>query len=163
MNAICKHLATEIDICLDTQVAPLKGTVDHWSLVDEDDAEIGRFDVAVIAVPAGQAATLLCAAPQLADQAGSAEMTGCWAVMFAFADSIDLGFDAAFVHQSPLSWIACNSSKPERNGVIARLGHCMQVHSGLKITSTIHSMRSSDCSLASFGKQSEHHLQHIRT
>ena len=35
--------------------------------------------------------------------------------MLAFPSSLGLEFDGAFVHGSPLSWIARNSSKPGRN------------------------------------------------
>jgi predicted NAD/FAD-dependent oxidoreductase len=45
-----------------------------------------------------------------------AKMQGCWAVILAFDASLELPFDGAFVHESPLSWIARNSSKPERSG-----------------------------------------------
>ena len=41
-------------------------------------------------------------------------MHGCWAAMLAFDASLGLPFDGAFVHESPLSWIARNDSKPER-------------------------------------------------
>jgi predicted NAD/FAD-dependent oxidoreductase len=43
-------------------------------------------------------------------------MRGCWALMLRFAAPVDLPFDAAFVNQGPLRWIARNSSKPGRSG-----------------------------------------------
>ena len=42
-------------------------------------------------------------------------MSGYWAAMIALDASPDVGFDAAFIQQSPLSWIARNSSKPKRS------------------------------------------------
>ena len=36
--------------------------------------------------------------------------------MLSFDSPLNLDFDAAFVYQSPLSWIARDSSKPGRNG-----------------------------------------------
>jgi len=36
-------------------------------------------------------------------------------VMLAFEESLNLGFDGAFVHQSPLSWLARNNSKSGRD------------------------------------------------
>ena len=36
-------------------------------------------------------------------------------MMLAFPSSLGLEFEGAFVHGSPLSWIARNSSKPGRN------------------------------------------------
>lgn len=41
-------------------------------------------------------------------------MSPCWAVMAAFADPLDLEMDAAFVHRSPLAWVARNAAKPGR-------------------------------------------------
>lgn len=41
-------------------------------------------------------------------------MTPCWSVLAAFADRLDVPWDGAFVHDSPLSWVARNSSKPGR-------------------------------------------------
>jgi renalase len=41
-------------------------------------------------------------------------MDPCWAVLVAFADRLDVPWDGAFVHDSPLSWVARNSSKPGR-------------------------------------------------
>ena len=42
-------------------------------------------------------------------------MTPCWAVMVAFDSKIQVPWDGAFVHGSPLSWVARNSSKPGRS------------------------------------------------
>jgi predicted NAD/FAD-dependent oxidoreductase len=42
------------------------------------------------------------------------EMTPCWAIMTAFAEPLELGFDGAFIHDSPLTWVARNGSKPGR-------------------------------------------------
>jgi predicted NAD/FAD-dependent oxidoreductase len=64
--------------------------------------------------PAGQAAELLRSVPLLAARARKSPMHGCWAVMLAVTDSLRLGYDGAFVHASPLAWIARNSSKPGR-------------------------------------------------
>ena len=43
-------------------------------------------------------------------------MNGCWAAMLSFGQPLELPFDGAFVHQSLLSWIARNNSKPGRSG-----------------------------------------------
>ena len=41
-------------------------------------------------------------------------MAPCGAVMVTFPRPLDLGWDAAFVSESPLSWVARNGSKPDR-------------------------------------------------
>lgn len=115
MNAIGKHLAADLDITLQTRAIPPRRDGNQWRLASEDGIDLGLYDFVVVSAPAGQAADLLAAAPELAQQARSAVMTGCWTVMLAMADPRDFPFDAAFVHDSPLSWIARNDSKPGRD------------------------------------------------
>ncbi len=115
MNAICKHLATGLDVQCQTRVAPLVREQELWHLHSEDGTELGKFDFAVTTAPPAQAAALLNVASRLAAQAEGTPMNGCWAVMVAFETPLPLEFSAAFVHNSPLSWIARNSSKPDRD------------------------------------------------
>ena len=117
MNAICKHLAKNMNVKFHTRVAPLRRVQDRWQLSSDDDSELGLFDVAIVSVPARQTAELmqLLPAAELADRARGVEMHGCWAVMLAVPGTLDLGFDGAFVHDSPLAWIARNNSKPGRS------------------------------------------------
>ncbi len=114
MNALCKHLATGLDVRLKTLVAPLRRLHDQWQVVSHDGTALGDFDAVIVSAPAQQTAALLAAVPEIALVAGRQEMQGCWAVMLAFTTSLGLDFDGAFVHGSPLSWIARNSSKPLR-------------------------------------------------
>lgn len=115
MNAIGKHIASDLTIRLQTQITTPKRIDDKWILASDDGVDLGPFDLVVAAVPASQAAELLAEVPRLADQARDTEMNGCWAVMLAFEESLNLGFDGAFVHQSPLSWISRNNSKVGRD------------------------------------------------
>lgn len=115
MNAICKHLASDLDIQLETRICPLERNANTWRLRDDQGKSLGHFDVAVVSAPAAQTAELLDAAPKLAAHAKQCDMHGCWAVMLAFPNRLDLDFVGGFVHDSPLSWIARNSSKPNRN------------------------------------------------
>ena len=41
-------------------------------------------------------------------------MRGCWALMLRYDAPVDLPFDAAFVNDGPLRWIARDNSKPGR-------------------------------------------------
>jgi renalase len=95
-----------------------------WRLQLEAGAVSQRFDAVVLALPAPQAAALLAqAAPALARRAEAVRMRACWALMLNFAQVLDLGFDAAFVNQGPLRWVARNSSKPGRSGTETWLLH----------------------------------------
>ena len=115
MNAICKHLAHELDVRFGTQVAPLERMEDEWRLTDDENRDLGRFDLAIVSAPAAQTSALLQAAPTLANAASRVTINGCWALMIAFPKTLELELDAAFVHDSPISWIARNSSKPQRD------------------------------------------------
>ena len=112
MNAVAKSIAQDIKVVLNCRVAPPRRCQNEWLLTTTDGDEIGRFDLVVLSAPAGQTADLLSAAPSLAASASQVVMSGCWSVMLGMESSMDCDFDAAFVTNSPLSWIARNSSKP---------------------------------------------------
>jgi len=115
MNAICRHLAADLDTIYRTRIGALEQADEKWRLRTENGADLGPFDAVVVSAPAPQAAALLeDVAPGLAARAACVEMSPCWAVMAAFPGRLDFGFDGAFVIGSPLSWVARNNSKPER-------------------------------------------------
>jgi predicted NAD/FAD-dependent oxidoreductase len=115
MNAICRHLAADLDTIYQTRTGALERAGEQWLLAADNGSEIGLYDAVVVSTPAPQTAELFRdAAPALAARAASVEMSPCWAVMAAYPDRLDLGFDGAFVHNSPLSWVARNGSKPGR-------------------------------------------------
>ena len=114
MNAVCRHLAADVNVHLRTQVRPPDFDQGIWRLCDELESPLGDFDYVVTSAPAPQSSELLAAARDLQQQAELARMHACWAAMLAFDHPLDLPFDGAFVHDSPLSWVARNDSKPER-------------------------------------------------
>jgi predicted NAD/FAD-dependent oxidoreductase len=78
----------------------------------------------VLAIPAPQAVALLReAALSLVGVASGAAMRGCWALMVQLAAPPALDFDAAFVNEGPLRWIARDSGKPGRAGTETWLLH----------------------------------------
>ena len=115
MSAICGHLANGLDVTYGSRIVHLEHRDDRWRLETADGADAGRFDAVVVSAPAPQTAALLAApAPDLAARAGEVEMAPCWAVMASYPHDLELGFDGAFVDDSPLGWIARNRSKPGR-------------------------------------------------
>ena len=111
MSSIGKHIATDLNIRLQTQVTHVERSNKGWSIAADEGIQLGEFNAVVAAIPSHQAASLLSESPDLAERARETKMNGCWALMLAFEQTLGLGFDGAFVHQSPLSWIARNSSK----------------------------------------------------
>ena len=117
MNAVARHLTNGLRVTYASRVVEVLRQDGRWRLVADTGAELGTFDAVVVSAPAPQTAALLeSAAPEVAASAASAPMSPCWAVMVAFDDPLDLPFDAAFVREGPLAWVARNSSKPSRGG-----------------------------------------------
>lgn len=115
MNAICKHLAADVSVQYNTRIAPVRRVADQHQLSDENGANLGSFDIVIVSTPAPQTIELLASVPQLVDRLSHIKMTGCWAVMLELAERSPVQFDGAFVHESPLAWVARNSSKPDRS------------------------------------------------
>ncbi|MBN2560425.1 MAG: FAD-dependent oxidoreductase [Phycisphaerae bacterium] len=114
MNAVTKHLSRTLQLETQTRVASMTRRSDRWLLRDDADRELGVFDVLIVALPATQAADLLSPLPELVQRVRMCQLQPCWAVMAAFESRLELSFDGAFVHDSALSWIARNNSKPGR-------------------------------------------------
>jgi renalase len=114
MTAIAQHLAADLPTRRDTRVVRLERVDETWQVTDAMGQVHGPFSHVIMSLPAPQAADLLV------DHAFAAEtraipMTPCWAVMAAFEKRIETAWDGAFVHGSPLAWVARNSSKPGRD------------------------------------------------
>ena len=122
MSALTRHLAAGLDVESGRRIEAIEGGP-GWYLRDHEGATHGPFDAVVSAVPAPQAATLLRpAAPALAEEAAAVAMQGCWAGVLT-VDGERPAFDAAFVTDHPLRWIARDGSKPGRDGSATWVAH----------------------------------------
>ncbi|MCG8586079.1 MAG: FAD-dependent oxidoreductase, partial [Pirellulales bacterium] len=115
MNAVCKALAEDLHIKRQCRIRSVTRDQGSWSLTNDQGDPMGTFDFVLSSAPPPQTAELLGAAPDIAARAEATPMQACWAVMLTFDSPLGLDFDGAFVHESPLSWVARNSSKPARN------------------------------------------------
>jgi len=118
MNAIAKKLASELDVTLGCSVqridAGAEKDSDTWQLVDSAGIMHGPFDVVIFNCPPLQSGPLLRPYSPVAEKIAKIEMLPCWASMIEIEFPTTLDFDAAFVDQSPLSWICRNDTKPGR-------------------------------------------------
>jgi renalase len=114
MVAPVRQLARHCAVRHDIHVAHVHKEGSGWRLRATTGEDLGHYQVVVTAVPAPQAVPLLAEAPELADRAARVQMAGCWAVLLTFTPPLELPFDGAFVHNSPLSWLARDCSKPGR-------------------------------------------------
>jgi len=101
MSAIARAMADGLDVRYDQRIESL--------------AALHReFDHLVLAVTADQAKPLVAHIPAISTPLASVVTRPCWAVLAAFEERVPARFDGAFVHGSPLRWIARNQSKPKR-------------------------------------------------
>ncbi len=115
MNAMIKSMAEGLNVQLATRiVGAIHSRETGWVLASEAGPISGGFEILVVTPPSEQAVPLLAAAPRLQARAATVRMQPCWAVMATFDFELDPPFDAAFVRNSPLVWIANGGSKPGR-------------------------------------------------
>jgi predicted NAD/FAD-dependent oxidoreductase len=150
MNSPAKFLADAQSVTLGCTVTALHQDGRQWRLASAEQGMLAdRFDVVVLAMPAPQAADLLReAATGLAALARETAMRPCWALMVRLPARVPVPFDAAFINQGPLRWIARDSSKPGRNGPETWLLHANADWSELYIDASAE--RVADCLLEAF-------------
>ena len=117
MTAMASHLADELTIHRSARIVELTRGENGWELTDANGRTYRDYDYVIVSLPAPQS-TLLLGDHALAQEVSAIPMTPCWAVLAAFESRIDVPWDGAFIHGSPLAWVARNSSKPGRNPAI---------------------------------------------
>ena len=119
MNTPVRHLAGRHTVRWDCLVAAVERHADGWRLV-LGSGEVHDVDLAVIAIPAEQAAALLAEpAPDLASHASASISAPCWALMVAFPEPVAVSQDcwaAQDLRDGTVGWAARNSAKPGRTG-----------------------------------------------
>jgi renalase len=117
MNAGAKALSDGIELRCQVEVERVAGAPSGLELFAAGES-VGTFDRVAITAPAPQAANLLAdVAPALADRAGEAQFSPCWAVMAAWKEEtlpgdIDLVRDP--FPEAELAWAVRESAKPGR-------------------------------------------------
>lgn len=115
MNSIGKHLAVDLNLQSETQITKVVAQGANFELLDRDGKTWGPFERVILAIPAEQAAGLLPDFPAMQGPLGAVTMEPCWSAMIVLPDALPVDYAGAFVHDSPLSWVARNSSKPGRD------------------------------------------------
>lgn len=125
MTAPAAWLAAKLALASDVQIDAVRRDGARWRLHAKGAGELdGDYDALVLALPAPQAAPLLRdVAPHHAALADATTMQGCWALMLQYEGPLALGFEAAFVNQGPLRWVARDNAKPGRAGAESWLLH----------------------------------------
>ena len=120
MTSLCRKLAQDQDIQLETRITALTRTANGWLLDTEEQQLEPEFDWVICTAPAPQTREML--ADFLAEEVLSGEgglddvvMSPCFALMQGYNNLPSLPFEAARVKDSPVEWIMLNTSKAGRN------------------------------------------------
>lgn len=120
MKAICQHLSDCIPLKTGVRIASIvrpPQSETGWVLHDDQGDDCGTFDNVILALPAEQAAEIIGDNPtldRLSQQLKQVKMNPCWAMMLTLEQPMDVDWVGAFVHGSPIRWIARNGTKPKR-------------------------------------------------
>lgn len=131
MTSPASAMAQSIAIQTSTTVREIQQQAAGWILNTLESGWIDEtFDCLVLAIPQPQAAVLING-KQISweRQLDEVEMLPCWALMAKVDSGVRVDFDAAFVSQSPLGWLCCNSHKPQRSSQEIWLAHATAVWS----------------------------------
>jgi len=118
MNTPAKQLASGLMLHTSQTIDALSHKDSQWFLQSAEEGAIAQgFDALILAIPGPQALALAQHLdPDIKTIAGQSNMKGCWTLMARFEQRPEVPFEAAFVNQEIISWVARNSSKPQRTG-----------------------------------------------
>lgn len=114
MESLGKHLASDLSVLLDTEVATVVRQPDGYRLTSRTGMPLGEFDIVLWNCPPAQVEKLVPSNCDWRPELAKVEMVPCWAVMVAIENRWEVHFDGAFINDGKLGWMARNSSKPGR-------------------------------------------------
>ncbi|MBT8148241.1 MAG: FAD-dependent oxidoreductase [Gammaproteobacteria bacterium] len=116
MTSLGKELSLGQQVELQTKVGRISPTTTGWTIELESGLQHGPFDWIVSTAPAPQTSILFPAAFQHHRSLEQVRMSACFSLMLGYQADLELPFQAAKVKNSPLGWLAIDSSKPGRSG-----------------------------------------------
>ena len=113
MNQLVKELAKPFDIHRNCRITALQKN-NNWSLVDSNGNMHNDFDWVICTTPSPQAMELLPKNVTFYEHLRASKMVGCFALLIGLDTKKPTPYEAAYIEDSDLSWLAVNSSKPDR-------------------------------------------------
>lgn len=141
MNSLCKTLAQGLKVTLDTRVADIAVDERGWLLKDPAGERLGHFDWVISTLPAPQADELLPNCFAYKAVLSEADFSPCFSLMLGFESAPKLNFDAAVVRNSPLGWVATNSSKQGRPSSFSLVVHSDNIWARTHLESNLAEVR----------------------
>jgi renalase len=122
MNNLCKKLAENINIHLNCDIAPLgEKSKQGWELFDKKGGGLGHYDWVISTAPPLQTRHLFNKFLPYDSVLNQSKFLACYSLMFGFHKKWRHSWMAANILNSPLEWIAVNSTKPGRNHSLTAL------------------------------------------
>lgn len=115
MSSLVKPLVSGLDIYTQTRIDRLDYFDNRWRLWDSTGEHFGLFDSVILTAPLAQTMALLPTEHSLGASLRSIVMRPCWSMAITFAERLNIEPDAVFCENNIVSWIARDSSKPERD------------------------------------------------
>lgn len=118
MSTVTSHLGEDVEPQFGTRIERVEPDEDdRWTLTTDGGDSFGPFDVVVTTAPPTQSSELLAETDaRFLNELSNTQLRPTWALMLGFDEPLGVEFDAAFVNDGPLSWVARDSSKPGRDG-----------------------------------------------
>ena len=127
MSALVRPMSRNIELRSGVGIHEIIQSQRGWELQTDSGRPDHIFSAIAVAVPAPQALTLLGPHGRTFRHLHDVRMAPCWAGMYAFEAPVDMGAEVRRWTQGPLTWAACDSSKPHRPPGL----HCWVVHASV--------------------------------
>lgn len=114
MNNLCRQMASDANVSLQTRIMSLSRQQEQWILTDEESNCYGGYDWVIVTPPPLQTYDLIKNHTHIAEEIGAIEMYPCYSLMLVISEDLDFGFEGVQLEHPVLGWIAVNSSKPKR-------------------------------------------------
>lgn len=114
MNSVCKFLSKNLNIICNEKIIEIDFQDEKWTLQSESGKNFGDFDFLFLAIPSHQVMELVPQNFQYYNEISQIKMLGCFALMLGFKEDIATKYDVYSLKNSIISWVAVNSSKPQR-------------------------------------------------
>ena len=124
MDSILKYISRDCNVILNTKIEKIKRKNEKWELYDQNKQSCGIYDWVILTLPAEQSLDLISHKTSFYPYVKKIKMKGCYSLMVGMNKSLQLGFDAAFIENKDIAWLALNNSKPSRTK-----NHCLLVNS----------------------------------
>ncbi|TCS43862.1 NAD(P)/FAD-dependent oxidoreductase [Reinekea marinisedimentorum] len=118
MTSLIEPLDDDIQVYTQTRIDRLDRHNGKWRLWDANGEHFGFFDAVLITAPMAQTMALLPPSHHLGYSARHTVMKPCWSCAITFDAALAIDVNAVFCNNGIVSWVARDSSKPQRNSAL---------------------------------------------